>query len=187
MRASFAIVCVAVAVLATVPQAQAGEEGDKWRFEDGRWRVELSGFGATYSGKTSRGGDSLFTASVEYEWPIFARVALGLRAYPLFCYHQHDPQSDIWGAGGGIAGRIYQHKGTLDGWYGEAAASAIWQSDSIEKNSSRVNFLTEPGVGYEFPDTNWHAALKVHHLSNAGLGSENTGTNGLGLSVGYRF
>ncbi|MBI3119935.1 MAG: acyloxyacyl hydrolase, partial [Candidatus Hydrogenedentes bacterium] len=34
---------------------------------------------------------------------------------------------------------------------------------------------------------NWHATLRVHHLSNAGLSDDNAGANTVNLAVGYRF
>lgn len=189
MSRTFSILVCAILTGLVVTEARAAEtvEGENWRFSDGWWRAELTGVGGMYSGKTSRGGDLMALGSFEYEFPMYARTTLGLRAYPLFYYHQDDPADEIFGAGGGLATRIYQNEETYDGWFGEAGGSLIWQSDYIDKNSSRVNFLLEAGVGYEFPDDDWHVALKFFHISNGSMGSRNTGSNGVGLSVGCRF
>jgi len=155
-------------------------------FDDGRWRAEVGASTGFHSGRRSRTGDALVTGNVEYEWPVFARCTLGLRAYPLFLYHQNDPSDTLWGGGVGGVGRVYQRAGERNGWFGEAGAGVIWHTNHIEGNSATMDFLLEGGVGYQFKN-DWHVTLQALHLSNAGLSDDNAGANSLGLAVGFTF
>lgn len=161
------------------------------QMSEGRWRAEVSVVGGSYSGKQGRTDDWYVTAAVEYEIPAYDRLTFGLRVLPLFLY---DEQKDddygagtIYGGGFGVTGRIYQHAETRSGWFGELGASALGMSEKLEGNSASVNFLTEIGVGYKFPESGWHVTAKWAHISNAGLGDHNAGTNGVGVAVGYTF
>lgn len=153
---------------------------------DGRWRVEAGASTGFHSGRRSRTGDMLVTGNVEYEWPVYARCTLGLRAYPLFLYHQNDPNDTLWGGGVGGVGRYYQRAGERNGWFGEAGAGIIWHTNHIDGNSATMDFLLEGGVGYQFKN-NWHVTLQASHISNAGLSDNNAGANSLGLAVGFTF
>ena len=170
------------------PMITAGEDtyGVIVGFRDGRWRTEVGVSTGFHSGNRSRTGDMLVTGNVEYEWPVFARCSLGLRAYPLFLYHQNDPSDTLWGGGIGTVGRVYQNAGDRNGWFGEAGAGVIWHTNHIEGNSATMDFLLEAGVGYQFKN-NWHVTLQASHLSNAGLSDNNAGANSLGLAVGFTF
>ncbi|MCC6793635.1 MAG: acyloxyacyl hydrolase [Candidatus Hydrogenedentes bacterium] len=170
------------------PMITAGEDtyGVIDGFRDGRWRTEVGVSTGFHSGNRSRTGDMLVTGNVEYEWPVFARCSLGLRAYPLFLYHQNDPSDTLWGGGIGTVGRVYQNAGDRNGWFGEAGAGVIWHTNHIEGNSATMDFLLEAGVGYQFKN-NWHVTLQASHLSNAGLSENNAGANSLGLAVGFTF
>jgi len=154
----------------------AGAQGS-W-LDDGRWRLELSGI------RTIECCDEAWygTASAEYELPAYPHGKLGLRMYPAFIYGSEP----ILGAGLGVATRVYQRGDTYDGLFGEVGVSALWHSHHFEDNSCRVNFLSEAGVGYKFPD-GWHVTLKIEHISNGGLGEHNGGLNGLGIAAGYTF
>ena len=170
------------------PMITAGEDtyGVIDGLRDGRWRTEVGVSTGFHSGNRSRTGDMLVTGNVEYEWPVFARCSLGLRAYPLFLYHQNDPSDTLWGGGIGTVGRVYQNAGDRNGWFGEAGAGVIWHTNHIEGNSATMDFLLEAGVGYQFKN-NWHVTLQASHLSNAGLSDNNAGANSLGLAVGFTF
>lgn len=154
------------------------------------WRVEFTGVGGVYSGETERDGDFYFTGSIEYGWPIFSRAVLGLKAYPLFLYREKEDavgESEwIYGFGAGVSARIYAKRDTRTGLYGEVSVTPVWHTDYFEGNGSRVNFLSEFAIGYDF-ENDWHVALKWEHLSNARLSGDNAGVNGVGLAVGYRF
>ena len=151
---------------------------------DGRWRIELQGADVFHSDKADREGNYFVTGSAEYEMPIRMHLTLGLRAYPLFYYRE--PES-VFGVAGGIDFRWYPTSESQDGFYAEAGTALLWQSRNFPGNSLRVNFLNELGIGYAFPDTPWSVSLKYQHISNAGLGSHNSGVNGLSMGVGYRF
>ncbi|HNR31226.1 MAG TPA: acyloxyacyl hydrolase [Candidatus Hydrogenedentes bacterium] len=155
------------------------------KFDEGRWRLELSGARGIHSGSTDREGDTLVTGSVEYEFPASARTTLGLRLLPLFIYDQDDYETVV-GGGFGLSGRLYQHAAEYRGWFGELGVSALAHDGKIRRNSSNVNFLTGVGVGYQFK-SNWHATLRYEHLSNAGLGDHNAGVNTVGLAFGFTF
>ncbi len=155
------------------------------QFDEGRWRLELSHGRGVHSGSTDRTSDFYHTVSLEYETPATSHITLGLRALPVFLYH--DDESDaIYGAGVGLTGRLYQHADSHTGLFGEVGAAALWHSRHFENNSSSINFLTEAGVGYRFPE-HWHVSVKFQHISNAGLGGCNSGANGVTLALGYTF
>lgn len=155
-------------------------------FHDGRWRTEVGVSTGFHSGRRSRTGDMEVTGNVEYEWPLYARCTLGLRAYPLFLYKQEDPDTTLYGGGIGAVGRIYQRAGERNGWFGEAGAGVIWHANHIDGNSATMDFLLEGGVGYQFKN-DWHVTAQVSHVSNAGLSDDNAGANTLGLAIGYTF
>jgi len=154
------------------------------RFDEGRWRLELTGLNVFDSPGRHKDGQRYFTGSVEYEFPVSRRGKLGLRLYPLFF---HEGSHPIYGAGAGLSARVYQHAEEYTGLFGEVGVSALWHSREFHDNSTRVNFLSEAGIGYQFRKSDWHVTLKVEHISNAGLGGDNAGLNGVGLAVGYTF
>ena len=171
-----------------VPAQTHGDDSNtiKSGIGDGRWRTEVGASTGFHSGRRSRTGDVLVTGNVEYEWPLYARCTLGLRAYPLFLYHQNDPEDSLWGGGFGGVGRIYQRADERNGWFGEAGAGVIWHSGHINGNSATMDFLLEGGVGYQFRN-DWHVTLQASHLSNAGLSDDNAGANSVGVAVGFTF
>lgn len=187
-----AFVVIGVYALLAFPAGAEGFFGDTYhqftdQFSEGQWRVEFSGTAIyTSSNKEQRSGDSLYTGSIDYTWPVSARTTIGIRAYPLFVYNQHDPSETIVGAGGGIVSRTYKDKDTHQGWYLEGAVSLIGHYPKFRGNTGSANFLTEAGVGYQCNE-NWHVAVKWRHVSNAGIASKNMGVNGVGLAVGYTF
>ena len=155
------------------------------KFGEGRWRLEFSGAPGIHSGTTDRQGNILATGSLEYEFPATSRTTLGLRLLPLFLYEQDDADT-VAGAGFGLSGRLYQHAEEYRGWFGELEVSALGHDGKIEGNSANLNFLTGVGVGYKFK-SNWHAAIRYEHISNAGLAENNAGANSVGLAVGFTF
>lgn len=187
----FQFVVVPVAFLSAAllaPMVASGDEsyGVIDGFSDGRWRTEVGVGTGFHSGRRSRTGDIQVTGNVEYEWPVFARCTLGLRAYPLFLYKQNDPNDTLWGGGIGGVGRVYQRAGERNGWFGEAGAGVIWHTNHVEGNSATMDFLLEGGIGYQFKN-NWHVTLQATHISNAGLSDDNAGANTLGMAVGFTF
>ncbi len=155
-------------------------------FAEGRWRTEVGVATGFHSGRRDRTSDMVVKGSVEYEWPVFARGTLGLKTYPLFTYLQDEPSETLWGGGFGLSARVYQHKDSLNGFYVEGGANVIFHTNHIEGNSATMDFLLEGGVGYQF-QSDWHVALQVQHISNAGLSDNNAGANSVGLAVGYTF
>jgi hypothetical protein len=179
-----AVVCATVIVGSGV--VFADDNGDQCGFKEGRWRVEVSGALGYDSGKRDRQGDSVITGNIEYEWPVYARCTLGLRAYPLFVYNQDDSDPTVWGGGVGVVGRIYQKKDERRGFFVEGGVAVLGHDEHIRGNSSSINFLPEAGVGYQFKN-DWHVTLQVQHISNAHLASDNAGANSVGLAVGFSF
>jgi hypothetical protein len=166
------------------------------RFSEGSWRLELSGLGGIHSGSYDREGDFLVNGAVEYEFPATSRCKLGLRLLPLFLYDQDsdgrdgqrndDRDETVWGGGVGFAVRLYQKRDEYRGFFGEVEGNAIGHQHKFDGNSANLNFLIGCGVGYKFGNA-WHVALKYSHISNAGLGGENSGANAVGLGLGYTF
>jgi hypothetical protein len=197
MKQCIIIVGIAALALLAAPTAQ-GEVN----FEDGRWRLDVSGQWGVYSGSTDREGDFLLSGAVEYEAPMGNRYALGLRILPLFVYDSDSGDRDDWrfghhrrhdddhatsvGGGLGLALRVYKNKEELRGVFLEANTHAILHDEKIAGNSSTFNFMSGLALGYQ-GKSGWHAEFKYSHISNAGLGVFNAGSNLLGLGVGYRF
>lgn len=184
----FGVASFIVSATFLAPSQSVGDEakGVVSGFQEGRWRIEAGVATGFHSGRRDRGGDVMVTGNVEYEWPVFARCTLGLRAYPLFLYKQDDPNDTLWGGGVGGVGRIYQNAGDRNGWFAEAGAGIIWHTNHINGNSATMDFMLEGGVGYQFKN-NWHVTLQASHLSNAGLSDDNAGANSIGLAAGFTF
>lgn len=186
---SLAVALAAVLVCGGVAAANA-DEGSTYGvfngFGEGRWRVEVGGAAGFDSGKRDRSDDSVITGNVEYEWPVYARCTLGLRAYPLFLYNQDDGDPTVWGGGVGVVGRIYQRKDERTGFFVEGGVAVLGHDNKIEDNSSNVNFLPQAGVGYQWK-SGWHTTIQIQHLSNGSLASRNAGANSIGVAVGFTF
>jgi hypothetical protein len=178
-------------IILLVAVATVSAAARDWHFDEGHWQLELSGYGGVYSGKVERSDDAYLTGVVGYEFPAFTRMSLSLRLRPLFVYFQdenkHRDSDTIWGVGAGLAARIYQHQVEMNGWFAELSAGVLWHSRYFEGNNSRVNFMPEVGVGYQFRKSDWSIVLRAQHLSNGGMGSKNAGVNGIGLGIGFRF
>jgi len=170
-----------VCVLAVLPASA------ELQWKDGRWQLELSGSAGIDSGGSDRSGDYMLRAMVEYEVPFSSHCALGLRALPLFVYEQDEEcEETVWGAGAGLGLRLYSVADEYRGWFAEAGAHAIGHKNQIADNNSNINFLTGVGVGYKCK-AGWHSVLRFEHISNANLGSDNSGVNVLSLGVGFAF
>jgi len=154
-------------------------------FSEGSWRAELNLGTGIHSGRQSRSGDMLIGGNIEYEFPIYARSTLGLKAYPLFTYNQ-DEGGTVVGAGLGVGARHYFAGDDRSGWFGEATVGIMAHSNEFNGNSSNINFMTGVGLGYQF-ENDWHVTAQFHHFSNGGFGDSNSGTNSLGLGIGYSF
>jgi opacity protein-like surface antigen len=171
-------------------------------FSEGRWRLELNGGPALGEGGRDREGDVMISGTVDYEFPTTPHTTLSLRGMPIFLYEQDEIADNWWrdlfkhreaahedtvfGAGAGLAGRIYQKADVYEGFFAEVELLALVHSGKIEGDDSNVDFLSGVGVGYQF-NSNWDALLRFEHVSNAGLGDPNSGVNALRLGVGYRF
>ena len=156
------------------------------RWLDGRWRVEASAAAGAFGERpVNRDGDSYYTASIEYEIPIFERFTIGPRLYPMVLYHEYSHPL-MYAPALGIAGRVYSNAADRRGFFCELGAASMWQSRYLEKNTSRHNFLLVLGVGYQFKNR-LHTTLSVQHMSNAYTASQNNGVNMVGLGLGYTF
>lgn len=187
-----------------IPVKSAQADGG---FRDGRWRLQINGEGGIDS---DRSGDLLTLATVEYEFPAITHVTLGLKLHPFFSYSQdefdlgHDFKSagrrildaigdederggdTVLGGGFGIGTRIYQVKEENRGLFLDLGISALFHSGEINHNSASIDFMSGLGLGYQFK-FGLSTQVRIDHLSNAGIGDENRGTNVVGLGVGFRF
>lgn len=186
---------------ALVPASQSAAEV---QFNEGHWRLELSGGLGIDSGSEDRSGDVLIQGSAEYEFPATRRLTLGLRLLPIMVYTQDDESKDhrwhdwwhhedrpddgdtVVGAGFGFTTRVYQKAEEYRGLFFEVEAMALLHGGEFDGNNSNFNFLTGAGIGYKFKN-DWHTVLKYEHISNAGIGEHNRGTNLISLGVGYSF
>jgi hypothetical protein len=155
------------------------------RFHEGRWRAEVSGSAGLHQGDEDHGGDALVLSGVEYEIPVMSHGALGLKMTPTFLITQNGGDT-VWGAGAGLAVRIYQVKNEQRGPFVEGECQAMGHYPKFDGNSGSFNFLTGAGVGYKFKN-DWHITAKFTHLSNAGLAHENAGFNAVNLGAGFTF
>jgi hypothetical protein len=74
--------------------------------------------------------------------------------------------------------------------YGEAGIGLIYTDFQVKGQGLRVNFNPQLGIGTEIGCGNgppWFAALRLHHVSNAGLHKDNRGINSVVLQVGFFF
>jgi len=176
-------------------------------WDEGHWRLELSAGPGVDSGSIDRSDDIFASVMLDREMPMGKRSTLSLRLMPLYVYTQGGDDEDndrLWqkvhhhfhgdeydddtvvGAGFGGGVRLYQRAETFDGLFLEASLMAAPHVGLINGNSVNIDFLSGAGVGYKFSNR-WHAILKFEHLSNAGFGDDNKGTNAVRLGVGYSF
>ncbi len=203
MRSLNVFAVIGLSGLAMLFNAQDAAAGVKW--SEGHWRLELAGYGGLDTSHNKRSDDLGVVGTIEYEAPVFRRVTLSLRMQPLFFYGQEQDDirlfrrfrdldnfnpdyddDDVWGLGFGPALRIYQRAEERTGVFGEIAFTALVHSNQFIDNDSNVNFSSEFGVGYRFRG-GWHVVGRWRHISNAGLGEDNSATNGWGLGFGYSF
>ncbi len=151
-----------------------------------RWRVELTATTAYHSGRRSRTGDYALRSNIEYEIPVLKHMTVSPRIIPLMYYNENGKgDSTFWAFGFGVALRGYS-KPDQTGWFGEGGIHLLGQTGKFEGNTGSFNFMEEVGVGYMFKN-GVSAAVKVNHMSNAGLAEDNAGCNTVGLGLGYRF
>lgn len=159
-------------------------------FSKGRWRAEITPTTGTIGNQwPQREKDYFVLGSVEYEWPIHSNTTCSLRGTPLFLYNRHGDNdydtTHIYGAAFGLAFRLYQNK-ELTGLFAEAGSSALWQSDYLPSNNSKLNFISDAGIGYQF-ENHISVSVKYFHISNAGIEELNSGFDALGVSLAYVF
>lgn len=181
-------------------------------FSEGKWRLELSAHSGLDVGNIDRSGDLMALTTVEYEIPLSGHVTAGLKLHPVFTYEQdeldvddlfdadlvdavrklefdfsRDAEGDsVWGAGVGAGVRIYQVKTEHRGLFLDLGVSALFHEGQLNRDSSNIDFMSGVGVGYQF-NFGLNAKLSFSHVSNAGLGEENAGSNLVGLGIGFRF
>jgi lipid A 3-O-deacylase len=74
--------------------------------------------------------------------------------------------------------------------YIEGGIGIIYTDFQVEGQGLRVNFNPQVGIGTEFKvgaDTTMFTTVRLHHISNGGLNSDNTGVNSVTLTVGRFF
>jgi hypothetical protein len=178
--------------LSAVHTSRAADDG--WSlcrdFSKGRWRTEIASTTGTIGNQwPDREKDYFVLGSVEYEWPIHSHTTCSLRGSPLFLYNLHGDgnydSTHIYGAALGLAFRLYENKEPT-GLFAEVGSSALWHSDYFPGNNSKLNFITDVGVGYEF-ENHISIAVKYFHISNANLEEHNSQLDAIGASLAYAF
>lgn len=74
--------------------------------------------------------------------------------------------------------------------YVEGGIGGIYTEWKVEGQGSRLNFNPQLGIGTDFSlgsDVTYLAALRLHHISNAGLKDDNRGVNSVVLVIGRFF
>jgi hypothetical protein len=159
-------------------------------FSNGRWRTEITTTtGAIDSDWPQHEKDYFFLGSIEYEWPIHSYTTCSLRGTPVFLFNRHRGDgydtTHIYGAGFGLAFRLYERK-EMTGLFAEIGSSALWHTEHLPNNDSKLNFISDVGIGYGFKN-NISVSAKYFHISNAGLKDLNSGLDALGISLAYVF
>lgn len=154
-------------------------------WNNGSWRLELSGGPGITVGHRDRSGDFIIKSAIEYEIPTTPHLTLGLRILPLFIYDQEDGDT-VFGAGAGVGARLYAAKSEYRGLFAEANAHVIGHENRFQGNGSNLNFLSGLGVGYKF-EKGWHTVVKWEHISNAEISDDNSGVDTVTLGFGYTF
>lgn len=174
----------------SAPTHAGDEPVFEWQRAD--WRLELSAL-TSFDSDPDRKGDVTGALVFDYELPftseatVLDRSTFSFRLRPFMYYHQDDFEpDDIFAAGGGLAYRVYQHRDTYSGFFGEFAGEIILQSEKFKGISTQFNFLPQFGVGYQ-SDDQWFVTLRFQHASNAGFGDKNNSVNSVGLAAGFRF
>lgn len=178
-------------------------------FDEGRWRLQINAQTGIDSGSTERTGDVLALTTVEYEVPVTGHVAVDLKIHPFFAYTQDnldakdffegdfknavkdlwsfDEGGDtVWGGGIGVGTRIFQVKDEQRGIYLDLGLHVLAHAGRLNHDSSAIDFMSGLGLGYQFK-CGINTELHFDHISNASLGDRNSGTNVIGLGLGYRF
>ena len=74
--------------------------------------------------------------------------------------------------------------------YVEGGIGGIYTGWKVDGQGSHLNFNPQMGIGTEFsvsPAATYLAALRLHHISNAGLKEDNRGANSIVLVIGRFF
>lgn len=144
-----------------------------------RLRVELWG-GNTFRSDGVWLHDAYAVHALELEWMVFGPISMGLRLLPILAYFGSEP---IIGSGLGVTNRIYSSRDGTGVYFGLASCVVV-HSDRFEGNSSNVNFLSSIDLGYQFRHSRYRIGVKLEHVSNANLATQNRGWNGLSALVG---
>lgn len=155
-------------------------------FEDGRWKIEVAGYGTVSASDRSHRDEFYGTLALEYEVPMFQRATMGLRAMPLFLYDEGGDAGLIYGVGGGLAFRYYLRGETRSGPFAEVGSTLMWHHKEFTDSDGRLDFLSFAGLGYRW-DAGVQVSLRYEHISNGGLFKENVNINAVGLAIGYTF
>lgn len=171
--------------------AWAVEDATREKRDPGYWRIELCAVPDILEHGPDREGDYFYMGWGEYEFRAFRHSTLALRFSPLFYYHEEEDadggEGPIYGAALGGAYRLYWDAETLSGPYLHLGISALKHTSEFESNSTHLNFISEGGIGYQFRESPWSLSLKYTHISNAAIGSQNQGIDGIMFSLGFRF
>jgi hypothetical protein len=177
------VVSVLVSSVAVTAGAETKDRRINW--EEGFWRLEISGWTGIDSGRRDRTNDNSVTISGERELIATKRITLGPKFFA-FSYNENGAGDHRFGgAGFGIAFRFYTNA-EQRGFFFEISESLALHTATFAGNDSHFNFMSDGGVGYE-GRRHWHGSLRVRHFSHAGLNGDNSGANNLGIAFGKRF
>lgn len=180
-------------LLILLPTTAAAEES---MLPDGRYAVG-AGYGAMYDPADARDFAMVFLSALyDYDdvWPhrapkqLFFRVEGGIGT-------STEGASRLHLTGNFFA--VYY----LDHWfpnlassgikpYVEGGAGLIYRDYAVDGQGLRVNFSPQAGIGMDVSHTDditAYYSARLHHASNAGLNSDNRGTNGLLFQAGLYF
>lgn len=178
-------VFVALILVAAAPSwAQHTTGGSKYDGPGPRLRLELSGYRA-FDEHEKANDDYYISGAVELELPIVHHASLGLRLLPLLLYPNQADHPDIYGVAAGVGGRLYTGRDNT-GLFIEAGAAALWNMDKFKIDNSRLGFLGDCGIGYQF-QSGFHLSVKAQRVSETGLADWEHGTSGLGAALGFSF
>jgi len=74
--------------------------------------------------------------------------------------------------------------------YAEAGVGLLYRDYTVDGQGLRINFSPQIGLGTDVQwneDITTYFSVRLHHSSNAGLNSDNRGTNGVLFQMGYYY
>jgi lipid A 3-O-deacylase len=185
MRSALLILCVLLLTTSILPAQTGPEKGGN--------EVEIWA-GGGHSVPGGRGNIGVFNAGLRYGWiltgphlPGFlrGRFEYAVDAIPIFVVDQ--PLNTAFGVGFDPLGLKwnFERRSRLSP-YLELTGGVLRTNHDVPSNTNSVNFMDQAALGTHILGAkyNWSVEVRYMHISNAGLGNLNPGTNTVQVRLG---